>query len=72
LIEEDAGEVIVSVRDNGVGMREEVVAAAARDGRLGIVQSIMGRIESLGGSGQWTSEPGGGVEWEFRVPVTER
>jgi signal transduction histidine kinase len=72
LIEEDSGEVIISVRDNGAGMSEEVVATAASEGRLGIANSIMGRIEALGGTGGWESSLGKGVEWEFRVPLADK
>ncbi|MDR0836793.1 MAG: DUF5931 domain-containing protein [Propionibacteriaceae bacterium] len=72
LIEEDDGQVIISVRDNGVGMSAGAVEAAASAGRLGIIHSILGRIEALGGSGTWTSEPNQGVEWEFRVPIVEQ
>ncbi|WP_328855955.1 DUF5931 domain-containing protein [Williamsia herbipolensis] len=66
---EDLGEsVVVSVRDDGVGIAPGRVAAAAASGRLGIAQSIVGRVESLGGRAVLDSAPGAGTEWELTVP----
>ncbi|MBT0567495.1 MacS family sensor histidine kinase [Williamsia sp. CHRR-6] len=66
---EDLGEaVVVSIRDDGVGIAPGRVAQAARAGRLGIRQSIVGRIEALGGTASLESSPGAGTEWELRVP----
>lgn len=69
LLEEDGGELIVSLRDDGVGMTPEQARDAAAAGRLGIRESIQGRIRALGGTCSWRSQPRGGLEWEFRVPV---
>lgn len=60
--------VTVSVRDDGPGIAPGRLAAAASEGRLGVVSSIRGRIEDLGGtavmdSGSW------GTEWELTVPL---
>ena len=68
LIEELDDAVSVSVRDNGAGMREERLARAEDDGRLGVAQSIKGRIRDLGGTVTITSAPGEGTEVELRVP----
>ncbi|MCL1840750.1 MAG: DUF5931 domain-containing protein [Propionibacteriaceae bacterium] len=69
LLEEDGGELIVSLRDDGVGMTAAQLRDAAAAGRLGVRESIQGRIRALGGVCSWRSEPQGGLEWEFRVPV---
>jgi signal transduction histidine kinase len=42
---------------------------AAADGRLGVAQSIRGRIRDLGGTTTIVSSPGLGTEVELRVPV---
>lgn len=68
LIEDEAEEIAVSVRDNGPGIPAGRLAEAAGQGRLGVVQSIRGRVEALGGSVEITSAPGQGTEVELRVP----
>lgn len=69
---EDLGDsVLVSVRDDGVGIAAGRVEEAARQGRLGISQSIVGRLASLGGTAELHSEPGAGTEWELCVPRRE-
>jgi signal transduction histidine kinase len=69
LLEQEGDEVIVTVRDDGVGMTTEQAQQAVDAGRLGIQESITGRVRALGGSSRWRSQPGHGVEWEFRVPM---
>ncbi|WP_433325559.1 MacS family sensor histidine kinase [Spirillospora sp. CA-294931] len=70
LLEDDgAGEVIVSVRDDGPGMPPRRLAEAAADGRLGVAQSIKGRIRDLGGTVEIVSAPGQGTEIEMIVPA---
>jgi len=69
LLEDEQGELIVSLRDDGVGVTPEQLADAAEAGRLGVEESIKGRIRGLGGTCTWRSEAGGGLEWEFRVPL---
>jgi signal transduction histidine kinase len=68
LVEDDLAEVVVSVRDDGVGMPAGRLAQAEREGRLGVAQSIRGRIEALGGTAVITTAPGRGTEVELRVP----
>lgn len=63
----DGGEVAVSVRDDGVGFAFDEDALRAR-GALGILQSMKGRVEALGGRMMLESGPGG-TEVEFRVPM---
>lgn len=66
---EDLGEaVVVSVRDDGVGIPDGRLTQAARQGRMGISKSIVGRMEWLGGRAQLHTEPGGGTEWELTLP----
>ncbi|MGE2737979.1 MacS family sensor histidine kinase [Mycolicibacterium vaccae] len=64
--------VIVSVRDDGVGIPDGRLAEAKAEGRLGVAKSIVGRIESLGGQADLFTSPGSGVEWELTVPVRGR
>src|SRR5690554_4937612 len=66
LDQETDDEVIVWVRDNGVGMSAEQVTDASARGRMGIRDSIVGRMSSLGGSAMLKSSPGLGTEWELR------
>ena len=65
---EDTGETVtVSVRDEGPGIPAERLAEAEADGRLGVSQSIVGRLAELGGTA--TLDTGGyGTEWELVVP----
>jgi signal transduction histidine kinase len=68
LLEDDQDAVIVTVRDDGVGIAPDRLAAAASDGRLGVTQSIHGRMRDLGGSATISSTPGQGTEIELRIP----
>jgi signal transduction histidine kinase len=68
-LEEDAGDVVVSVRDDGPGIPPGRLAAAAADGRLGVAQAILGRIHDLGGAAEISSRPGEGTEIELRIPA---
>ncbi|MGA4507084.1 sensor histidine kinase [Propionibacteriaceae bacterium G1746] len=70
LLEEEDEAITISVRDNGVGMTREQVQAAFEAGRLGIRESIIGRLHEIGGTAEVRSSPGRGVEWELRIPVT--
>ncbi|WP_296136157.1 ATP-binding protein [uncultured Tessaracoccus sp.] len=62
-------EVILFVRDNGVGMDAAAARRAAEEGRFGIRDSIIGRISAIGGSAILKSAPDAGTEWELRVPT---
>jgi signal transduction histidine kinase len=70
LVEDAADHVIVSVRDEGPGIEPGRLDQAAADGRLGIAQSICGRIEDLGGTVTIASAPGQGTEIEMIIPTT--
>ncbi|MEU5875151.1 DUF5931 domain-containing protein [Glycomyces sp. NPDC047369] len=71
LVEDDGEAVQVTVRDDGPGMAPGRLAAAAAEGRLGVAQSIEGRIRELGGTTAVVSAPGEGTEVEMRVPRNE-
>ncbi len=67
LLEDRGPAFVVSVRDEGPGIPDGRLSAAVADGRLGVSESIQGRVASLGGSaaletGSW------GTEWEFTFP----
>ena len=67
LLEDTGDTVTVSVRDEGPGIPAERLAEAEADGRLGVSQSIVGRVTELGGTA--TLDSGGyGTEWELVVP----
>lgn len=68
LVEDLPDCVIVTVRDDGVGIPSGRLAEAEAEGRMGVSHSIRGRIESLGGTAALITEEGGGVEWELRIP----
>jgi signal transduction histidine kinase len=67
LVEDLGSEIVVSVRDDGVGIAPGRVAEAEREGRMGITRSLRGRIAELGGTVTLETAPGEGVEWELRV-----
>lgn len=69
LDQETDDEVILWIRDNGVGMSAVEVTDASIRGRMGIKDSIVGRMAALGGSAMLKSSPGLGTEWELRFPV---
>ncbi len=68
LVEEEPDAVTVSVRDDGCGMSAARLAEAADEGRLGVAQSIRGRIADLGGTVRIDSAPAHGTEVELVVP----
>ena len=70
LLEELGDRWVVSVRDDGPGIPEGRLEASAEEGRLGVQQSIVGRLQDLGGTATVHSAPGQGTEWELSVPRT--
>ena len=68
--EEDDGEVVVTVKDDGVGFVYDE-AALREEGKVGMLKSMKGRIEDLGGSMRVTTSRNHGTEIEFRVPVVK-
>ena len=67
-VETDDAEITGYIRDTGRGFDP---AAVATD-RRGISESIVGRIQRLGGTSVLTSTPGSGTEIELRVPRSRR
>jgi signal transduction histidine kinase len=61
------GYVVVSVRDDGTGFVYDEAELQA-GGKAGMLKSMKGRIESLGGTMHVESAPGIGTEIEFRIP----
>jgi len=72
LLEDEQDGVRVTVRDDGAGFPPERPAEAAEAGRLGIAQSMRGRIADCGGTTTIDSRPGEGTEVEFWVPRQPR
>ncbi|MEV7325580.1 MacS family sensor histidine kinase [Streptomyces sp. NPDC093970] len=68
LVEDEPDEIVVTVRDDGPGIPEGRLAQAEGEGRLGVAQSIRGRLRDLGGSAELCSTPGQGTEVELKVP----
>ena len=67
LLEEERGDITVTIRDDGPGIAPGRLEEAAAQGRLGVAQSIRGRIADLGGQVTITSAPGRGTEVELTV-----
>jgi signal transduction histidine kinase len=67
LLEDDVDSVLLTVRDDGCGIAAGRLTEAAAAGRLGVLHSIVGRLESIGGTAAVVSAPGGGTEVELRV-----
>lgn len=67
LVEDGPDEVVVTVRDDGPGIEPDRLAQAEAQGRLGVAQSIRGRIHDLGGAVAIVSAPGQGTEVEMTV-----
>ncbi|MFB8270911.1 MacS family sensor histidine kinase [Streptomyces sp. NPDC055955] len=72
LVEDEPDTVIVTVRDDGPGIPEGRLAQAEGEGRLGVAQSIRGRLRDIGGTAELISVPGQGTEVELRVPKVSR
>ncbi|MDV3129225.1 DUF5931 domain-containing protein [Mycobacterium sp. 21AC1] len=68
LVEDLGDEVTVSIRDDGAGIPQGRLDEAARQGRLGVSKSIVGRMDWLGGTAQLSTGPDCGTEWELTVP----
>lgn len=69
LLEQEGNDVVITIRDDGRGMTAQELDEAAAAGRLGVRESIIGRLVDLHGSHRLHSAPGEGTEWEFRIPL---
>jgi len=67
LIEDKGRDVTVTIRDNGVGVPEGRLAQAAVSGRMGMTDSIVGRMDDLGGTATFESRAGAGTCLELTV-----
>jgi signal transduction histidine kinase len=67
LIEDHGRDVTVTVRDDGVGVLAGRLVEAAGDGRMGVANSIQGRMKDLGGTATFDSRPGAGTRLELIV-----
>jgi signal transduction histidine kinase len=68
LVEDEPDLITVTIRDDGPGIPQGRLAAAAAAGRLGVSHSIHGRLRDLGGSATISSVPGEGTRVELRLP----
>ena len=68
LVEDLDGSVVVTVRDEGPGIPAGRLEAAQQEGRLGVSESVRGRVADLGGTAVLVTGPGQGTEWELTVP----
>ncbi|MGV1009618.1 MAG: MacS family sensor histidine kinase [Dermatophilaceae bacterium] len=68
LVDDLGPEVLLTVRDDGVGVSQERMDEASARGRLGVASSIRARIEDLGGKARYVFGPGGGTTLEMWVP----
>ncbi|WP_280426032.1 MacS family sensor histidine kinase [Nocardia carnea] len=70
LLEDTGVDLVVSVRDDGVGIPPGRLAEAESEGRMGVSRSISGRIAALGGTAELLTADivGEGTEWEFHIP----
>jgi signal transduction histidine kinase len=68
LVEDLGASVVVTVRDEGPGIAEGRLDQAASEGRLGVRESVRGRMADLGGTATLYSTPGQGTEWELSIP----
>jgi signal transduction histidine kinase len=68
LLEDLGSSVIVTVRDEGPGIPSGRLEDAAAEGRLGVRESIRGRVADLGGTATLVTAPGQGTEWELTFP----
>lgn len=68
--DDEGGAVTLSVKDDGKGFTYDE-QELQRQGKVGILKSMKGRIEDLGGRVTIESAPGKGTEVEFWVPLAE-
>jgi signal transduction histidine kinase len=68
LLEDLGDSVVVSIRDDGVGIPVGRLDQAVAEGRVGVAKSIVGRMNWLGGGARLNTGPDAGTEWELTVP----
>jgi signal transduction histidine kinase len=67
--EEEGGKLIITLRDDGVGFNYDE-DELRKHSKAGMLMSMKGRIQDLGGNMKVTSSPGAGTEIEFMVPIS--
>lgn len=67
LVEQVGDSVVVTVRDDGPGIAPGRLEQAVGEGRLGVLESIRGRMADLGGVAEIVTAPGQGTEWELTL-----
>ena len=72
LVEDEPDGIVVTVRDDGPGIPRGRLAQAEGEGRLGVAQSIRGRLRDIGGTAELVSVPGQGTEVELKIPKDAR
>ena len=68
LVEDHGEHVVVTVRDDGVGVAPGRLDEAAATGRMGVARSIRGRVNDLGGRAVYDSREGAGTTVELHGP----
>lgn len=68
LLEDLGTQIVLTVRDDGVGIADGRLDEAEAQGRMGISQSIRGRVQAIGGSALLETGPEMGTEWEIHLP----
>lgn len=68
LLDTGRDRIEISVRDDGPGIPAGRLVRAEQEGRLGVAESIRGRIEALGGTAE-LSTGDWGTEWRLAVPT---
>jgi signal transduction histidine kinase len=68
LVDDEGDAVSVTIRDDGPGIPAGRLTEAASEGRLGVSQSIKGRMRDLGGAAEIDSAPGAGTQVRLRLP----
>lgn len=69
LLEDDGDALVLSIRDDGVGVADGRLQEAAGEYRMGVAQSIVARVAELGGTATVGPAIGGGTEVEMTIPA---
>jgi two-component system, NarL family, sensor kinase len=69
-VERGPAELVIYVRDDGVGFDEAESQSAVREGHIGLASSTH-RVEALGGQLELTTTPGTGTSIRVTIPVAD-
>lgn len=72
LLEDLGDELVLTVRDDGPGIPDGRLEQARQQGRMGVADSIEGRVRALGGTTVLETGPDMGTEWEIRLAKGSR